>query len=132
MALPIHLRLERNASGFTASAFEPTGRLACYAEGTSKASVIDDIEFRLIVCLERPFVLYLDDRALPVLRIVLEEIAICGIWVATAFDEDRVEVSSGECCCSQGAIDKCLLAAGNVLDNGGYELVVDVLDPNDS
>ena len=133
-----HIRvvLSDTASGVSALA-EQSGRALCACEAATKLCAIEELELRLIVYLQAPFTLHIDDRCvevLPIVKIVLEDVAISNIFVATAFDSDGSYLCDGASSCHYCAVDKCLFRIGQMVTCGmlaaPFQVDVEVLNPN--
>lgn len=99
----------------------------CCATASTKQEAIDRIEFNLVL-IGNPFTLHIQDdcRRTPIL-VIVEDIPVSGVVVATAFDQDGAEICDGACCCADGALNQCL----SRLPGGSYNLTIEILNPND-
>jgi hypothetical protein len=117
----------------SATALNADGQIIAHQQAPSKQEALELLEIRLLYVLEKPVTFHIDDwcEDVPHVRVIVEDIAYCGVFVATAYDSDSVELAKGECCCCEGAIDKCLLETSQALHSRRLTVDIDVLDPND-
>lgn len=62
----------------------------------------------------------------PKVRILLEDIAVSDVFVATAFDEEQSEICSAAAHMPDRAVAKCL----HKLPSGKYEVDIEVMNPD--
>ena len=134
-----HIRVVLSDTVYGVSALaDQSGRAICRCEAATKTAAVDEISMRLICVLESPFNLHIDDRCvivLPIVKILLEDIATSELFVATAFDSDGEYLCDGACCCHQGAVDRCFVRLGELAHCGmisaPFQVDFEILNPND-
>lgn len=117
----------------SATASNSSGQIIAHQQASSKKEALELLELRLLYVLEKPVTFHIDDCCddVPHVRVIVEAIAYCGIFVATAYDSENKEIARGECVCCEHAIDKCLMEASQSLHSRRLTVDIDVLDPND-
>lgn len=131
----VHVRLTDADEGpwISASALAADGSLMAFDQGDTACEALELLELRLIYLFEKPITFHIEDECHPppCVRVVLEDIAYCGVFVATAFDDEGTEIGRGESVCGDCAVAECLHAAQVSLGCNRLDVDVDVLDPND-
>lgn len=71
------------------------------------------------------------NNVFPKLKVIVEDIAVSGVFVATAYDEEGAYLCDGACCCAEHAIARCMNSLPEWMPKGRYDVTIDVLSPND-